>query len=225
LWQDLVESEPEDGQLINFLRGQVIETVKTSNQRLMAILEVNQVGYEIQVPSRLASQLLPGSDPVQLFTHLQLREDNTMLFGFASSAERDLFRQLIGVTGIGAQSAISLIDALGLEELIQAIVAGNTHLLSQAPGVGKKTAERIALELKSKLAQWREFNREAPPGGANYPKQEILQDVELTLSALGYSKSEIDRALAFLARGAKLQDSGDAEAWIRQAIAWLSAEG
>jgi Holliday junction DNA helicase RuvA len=210
--------------LINFLRGQVIETVKTPNQRVMVILEVNQVGYEIQIPSRLASQLPPSDDRVQLFTHLQIREDNTMLFGFASSAERDLFRQLISVTGIGAQLAIALIDALGLEELVQAIVMGNTRLLSQAPGVGKKTAERLALELKSKLAQWREFSREAIPEGTQLPQRDILEDVELTLAALGYTDSEINRALAVLSQDAALHSNGDAEAWIREAIAWLSVE-
>lgn len=190
----------------------------------MVILEVNQVGYEIQIPSRLASQLPPSDAIVQLFTHLQIREDNTMLFGFASSAERDLFRQLISVTGIGAQLAIALIDALGLEELVQAIVMGNTRLLSQAPGVGKKTAERLALELKSKLAQWREFSREAIPEGTQLPQQDILEDMELTLAALGYTDSEINRALAVLSQDAALHSNGDAEAWIRGAIAWLSVE-
>ena len=92
----------------------------------------------------------------QIFTHLNVREDQVTLFGFSSSAERDLFRQLVSVSGIGPQLALALLDTLGLQDLVQAIVAGNTRLLSRTPGVGNKTAERIALELKTKLAEWRQ---------------------------------------------------------------------
>ncbi|MFM7438460.1 MAG: Holliday junction branch migration protein RuvA, partial [Snowella sp.] len=138
--------------MINYLKGQVIGTINTPNNRIMLILEVNQIGYELQIPSRLARQLsVKSSEIVQIFTHLQVREDQQTLYGFTSAAERDLFRQLISVSGVGSQMAIALIDTLGLEDLVQAIVSCNVRSLARTPGVGQKTAERLSLELKAKL--------------------------------------------------------------------------
>jgi Holliday junction DNA helicase RuvA len=148
------------------------------------ILEVNQIGYEIQIPARFAKQLTLKAEIIQIFTHLQLREDSTTLFGFASPPERDLFRQFISVTGIGAQLAIALIDTLGSEELVSAIVTGNTRLLCQAPGVGKKTAERLSLELKTKLSQWYGISTISLPAGSALPSQAIVEDLEPRLQAL-----------------------------------------
>jgi Holliday junction DNA helicase RuvA len=158
---------------------------------------------------------------MQLFTHLQLREDQFTLFGFGSAAERDLFRQLISVSGVGPQLAMALLDTLGLADLVQAIVVGNTRLLAKTPGVGNKTADRIALELKTKLAEWREqAGMVAIPSAA--PIATIQEDVEMTLLALGYTNSEIGRALQAVGESTTLAKSADAEAWIREAIAWLS---
>jgi Holliday junction DNA helicase RuvA len=210
--------------MINFLKGQVVEVVTLPNQRVILILEVNQIGYEIQIPARFTKQLAPKAEIIQIFTHLQLREDSTTLFGFASPPERDLFRQFISVTGIGAQLAIALIDTLGSEELVSAIVTGNTRLLCQAPGVGKKTAERLALELKTKLSQWHGISTISLPTGSALPPQAIVEDLELTLAALGYSDQEITQALTTLSQDETLQASTDSEAWLRKAIAWLSTQ-
>jgi Holliday junction DNA helicase RuvA len=150
-----------------------------------------------------------------------VREDQVTLFGFGSLAERDLFRQLITVNGVGPQVAMALLDTLGLAELVQAIVVGNTRALSRTPGVGNKTAERIALELKTKLAEWRQEAGlvMAPVGG---PAIAIQEDVEMTLLALGYTSSEIAKALQAVGKSTTLSKNADAEEWIRQAIAWLS---
>lgn len=200
------------------------EVVTLPNQRVILILEVNQIGYEIQIPARFAKKLTAKAEIIQIFTHLQIREDNTTLFGFASPSERDLFRQFISVTGIGAQLAIALIDTLGIEELVQAIVTSNLRLLCQAPGVGKKTAERLALELKTKLSQWHGISTITLPAGSTLPPQAIVEDIELTLAALGYSDPEINQALATLSQDETLQASTDTEVWLRKAIAWLSTE-
>jgi Holliday junction DNA helicase RuvA len=159
---------------------------------------------------------------VQVFTHLQIREDQQVLYGFASAAERDLFRQLISVSGIGAQLAIALIDTLGLPNLVQAIVTGNIRALSKTPGVGNKTAERIALELKTKLAEWRQQVGVATPASSTGPSPAILEDVEMTLLALGYENSEIAQALDAISQDTLLAKNTNAEEWIRSAIAWLS---
>ena len=139
--------------MLNYLRGAVAQVQRRSGNRVTLVLEVNGLGYEIQVTRQLGDWALERQDSeVQVFTHLMIREEQPLLYGFPSSAERDLFRQLVAVSGIGAQLAISLLDTLGLSDLVQAIVTGNLKQLVRTPGVGSKTAERIALELRTKLA-------------------------------------------------------------------------
>lgn len=212
--------------MINYLVGQAIEWVTTPNKRVVLTLEVNNVGYEIQIPSRFARQLPPAGDRVKVYTHLQLREDGVSLFGFASLAEREVFRQAIAVSGVGAQMALAAIDALGLEEFVKAIVTGNTRALCQAPGIGKKTADRLALELKAKLAQGREIaTTDSTNGDRNWAgDSQIREDVEMTLLALGYTEDEIHDALKALSTNKIVAQSSDAEDWIRAAIAWLTVE-
>jgi holliday junction DNA helicase RuvA len=210
--------------MIAYLIGKIVDLVK-SNNRVVAIVEVNNIGYEVQIPSRLARQLESDrSESVKIFTHLQIREDRQILYGFATAAEKDLFLQLIGVSGIGTQSAIALLDTLGLSDLVQAIVTGNIRLLTKTPGVGQKTAERIALELKTKLAQWRQEAGVTLPKSSNGPTPEIVEDVEMTLLAIGYSNEEIQQALSVLSQDNQLLKNPNVEEWIRRAIAWLSAE-
>ncbi|MFM7437777.1 MAG: Holliday junction branch migration protein RuvA [Snowella sp.] len=207
--------------MINYLKGQCASVGKNFQNRMMLILEVNQTGYEIQIPSSFAHSLTPDTQEIiQIFTHFYVREDQQQLFGFATPAERDLFSQLISVSGIGTQLAIALLDTLGLEGLVQAIVMGNIEQLSKTPGVGKKTAERIALELKTKLAQWRAAS--GLPQTTNLPDSSIVNDVEMTLLALGYTQAEINRAIAALSQDTTLHKNPNVEDWIRQAITWLS---
>lgn len=209
--------------MISYLKGTVATITKSSGNRVNLILEVNQIGYELQIPRRLSQELQIGSaELVQVFTHLQIREDQQILYGFASAAERDLFRQLVSVSGIGAQLAIALIDTLGLANLVQAIVTGNIRALSKTPGVGNKTAERIALELKTKLAEWRQLSGVTTPASSTGPSPRILEDVEMTLLALGYENNEITQALDAISQDNLLVKNTNAEEWIRRAIAWLS---
>lgn len=206
--------------MLAYLKGTVVGVLKDRGSRTLLTLEVNQIGYSLQVPSRLVP-LLPEGETVQVFTHLQVRDDQMVLFGFATAAERDLFLQLVSVSSVGPQVALALLDTLGLQDLVQAIVVSNTRLLAKTPGVGSKTAERIALELKTKLAEWRQEAGllSAPAAG---PVPEIQEDVEITLLALGYTSSEVMQALQAVGQKTALAKSGDAEAWIRAAIAWLS---
>ena len=206
--------------MINYLKGKAVEVVRSTTNRVIVILEVNQIGYEVQIPSRLARQLATGESELQIFTHLQVREDQQILYGFASAAERDLFRQLISVSGIGTQLAIALIDTLGLTDLVQAIVTTNLRALGKTPGVGKKTAERISLELKTKLAQWRQVSGVTASASAT-PAAAVLEDVEMTLLALGYTNEEIEQAISTLSQDNQLLKNPNVEDWIKSAIAWL----
>jgi Holliday junction DNA helicase RuvA len=207
--------------MLSYLIGKVIHTQKTSSNRVHLLLEVNHMGYELQITARHLQQLPAYGDTSQVFTHVNLREDQMTLFGFPNAAERDLFRQLISVSGVGPQLGMALLDTLDLQELVQAIVGGNTRLLARTPGVGSKTAERIALELKSKLAEWRQQTGLSLQPSAG-PIIAIREDVEMTLLALGYTDQEITQALNAVGQGSTLSKTADAEEWIRQAIAWLS---
>ena len=207
--------------MLSYLKGTVAAIQTTSNHRVTLVLEVNQIGYELQIPPRLVQQLPGVGESTQVFTHLQVKEDQMVLYGFGSAAERDLFRRLISVSGIGAALAIALLDTLSLPELVQAIVTGNTRALAKTPGVGTKTAERIALELKTKLAEWRNFNQlDSLKSGK--PAPAVLEDVEMTLLALGYSSGEVAQAIQVVSQDAVVAKSTNAEDWIRSAIAWLS---
>ncbi|MBW4653543.1 MAG: Holliday junction branch migration protein RuvA [Kaiparowitsia implicata GSE-PSE-MK54-09C] len=207
--------------MLSYLKGTLVAIQKPTATRIMAILDVNGMGYEIQVVPRLV-QAAPGlGESVQIFTHQQVRDDQIVLFGFTSMAERDLFRQLLGVSGVGPQVAIALLDTLGLQELVQAIVSSNTRLLSRTPGVGTKTAERIAVELKAKLAEWRTTaGLTTIPDAA--PVSVVQEEVEMMLGALGYSPSEILQALRAVGQEQAIAKTADPEVWIREAIAWLS---
>jgi Holliday junction DNA helicase RuvA len=206
--------------MIGYLKGTIANIQKHGN-RVVLTLDVNQVGYDVQIVPRLLMQLPAMGELVQIFTHLQLREDQMTLFGFGTVAERDLFRQLVSVSGVGPQLAVALLDTLGLQDLVQAIVAGNTRALAKTPGVGSKTAERIALELRSKLAEWRQQAGVIPVPAAG-PALSIQEDVEMTLLALGYTNSEIAQALEAVGQSTALSKREDPEEWIREAIVWLS---
>ena len=213
--------------MISYLKGKKVDITKTTQNRLFLILEVNDIGYEMQVSSRFARQLDEAADDlIQIFTHLQIQEDKQILYGFSTVAERDLFRQLTAVSGIGMQLAIALLDTLGISELIGAIVTSNITTLTKTPGVGKKTAERIALELKTKLAQWHKISgiEVKQPDAVFSPKPEIKEDLEMTLLALGYSNEEIEQVLTALGRDEQLLKNNNSEEWIRSAISWLSGE-
>jgi Holliday junction DNA helicase RuvA len=206
--------------MIGYLKGTVASIQKSSGNRVILVLEVNSCGYEIQIPARLAAGLTTG-EQVQVFTHLQVREEQPSLYGFGSVAERDMFRHLISVSGIGAALAIALLDTLELPELVRAIVTGNTQLLIQTPGVGGKTAERISLELKSKLAGWSHGGLAA---ATPVPlATEALEEVQMALLAVGYSPQEIAQALAAVSQNALVAKNASPEDWIRQAIAYLSS--
>jgi Holliday junction DNA helicase RuvA len=206
--------------MIGYLKG-TVAGIQKGNNRVILLLEVSQTGYEIQILPRLAGQLPGQGEMAQVFTHIQIRDDQWILYGFGQLAERDLFRQLISVSGIGAQLGMALLDMFELSELVQAIVTGNTKSLTRAPGVGTKTAERIALELKTKLAEWRQQAGLITAPSA-LPVGSVQEDVEMTLLALGYTNREISQALQAVGQNTALAKNKDAEAWIREAISWLS---
>jgi Holliday junction DNA helicase RuvA len=156
-----------------------------------AVVDVNGIGFQVYMPTSTLSSLGSPGEEVYLHTHLQLREDGATLYGFASAEELRFFQILIGVSGLGPKLALAMLSAMSLEKLTMAIATGSTDLLKAIPGVGKKVAERLILELKDKVAK----------GWVVTPAVELAEEnteVLAALTALGYSVSEASRAVATL---------------------------
>ena len=158
------------------------------------IVNVGGLGFRVHVSSSTSSKLGAVKGKVFLYTHLHVREDNISLYGFASSDELALFKNLISVSGIGPKLALSVLSALNPEQLAMAITSGDIGILSQVPGIGKKTASRLVVELRGKLEkEWKEVAVPLAPESA---------DVIAALTGLGYSVTEATRAVS------RIPDSG-----------------
>ena len=164
------------------------------------LLEVSGVAYEVDVPMSTFYNLPPVGEPVILFTHLVVREDAHLLFGFASENERRAFRQLIKISGIGARTALSVLSGLSVAELAQAVSLQEPGRLTRIPGIGKKTAERLMLELKDKLGA-----DVTTAVGVHRPAP-VTADVLNALVSLGYSDKEATHAVKELPEGIAVAD-------------------
>ncbi len=161
------------------------------------IISVGGIGFQVYVPTSTLSTLGTVGEEVQLYTRLHLREDNVSLYGFTSVDELGFFQTLIGVSGLGPKMALAMLSVMSVEKLAMAIVTGSVELLTMVPGVGKKMAERLILELKEKIGT----------GWMTTPAAELAQgdtDVLAALASLGYSVSEASRAVANLPSSSKL---------------------
>jgi Holliday junction DNA helicase RuvA len=176
------------------------------------LIDVHGVGYEVDAPMSTIYNLPEAGAPVVLLTHLAVREDGHFLYGFLSESERSAFRQLIRISGIGARTALSILSGLSVDELAGAIARQESGRLVKIPGIGKKTAERLLLELKDKLPT-------LSGGGSGVPtnvRQDAAADVVSALLALGYNDREATAAIRDLPPGT------DVSAGIRHALKRLS---
>ncbi|MBI2515558.1 MAG: Holliday junction branch migration protein RuvA [Opitutae bacterium] len=184
---------------------------------LAAIIETGGLAYEVHVPVTTAERLPQPGQQARLHTFVVYREDAQTLYGFATEEERDFFRMLIEkVTGVGPKMALSVLSKLSLPVLKGAIVAGDVGLLAKCPGIGKKTAERLVMELRDKMG-----GVTAPTAGADVspaaaPADNKINDAVLALIALGYKAADADKAVrqALVALGAK----ATTEALIKKAL-------
>lgn len=180
--------------MIGFLRGVLFE--KGSGY---IIVDVGGVGYEVSAPANSDAYLSSEGEEVMIYTTMIVREDDVSLYGFSRKGELDAFRKLITVNGVGARAGISILSAFTLEQLRQAIVFEDVKSLTKANGIGKKTAERIVLELKDKFdagepssAADGTAERQAPTADVSSGREEAVA----ALVALGYSRGEATSALA-----------------------------
>jgi Holliday junction DNA helicase RuvA len=174
------------------------------------LVDVGGVGYEIDVPMSTFYHLPATGARVTLHTHLIVREDAHLLYGFASDDERQLFRQLLKISGVGAKMALALLSGMSATELAQAVAAQDAGRLTKVPGVGKKTAERLLLELRDKLPAF------APAVHGAAVAAVSSNDVLNALLALGYNDREAAAAIKQLAPDLSVSDA------IRQALRFLS---
>jgi Holliday junction DNA helicase RuvA len=172
------------------------------------------VGYELVLPLGVLERLPATGEPVTLLTELVVREDSSVLYGFLSEVERRFFRRLLGVAGVGPRLAVALLSALGVERAAKAVQERNIGLLASVSGIGKKTAERLALELADKVDEF----VDAAPAGVAGPAEAALQALE----RLGYPTLEADRALRAVLAGDGARGVPDVEALVRQALQLLT---
>lgn len=197
--------------MIGMLRGKVWEI---QSERL--VLDVHGTGYLLTVPYGLLSRVYPEQELV-VYTHLVVREDDLSLYGFSSFEEKQLFLEMLSVSGIGPKAAIALLSTFGAVQIQSAIVSENLNLLTKVPGIGKKTAQRLILELKEKFKGHSSLPAEGSPfvEPSSHTQSEALQ----TLLALGFGLDEAKKAL-----GQVPTDSGEltTEEQIKKALRLLA---
>ena len=190
--------------MIARLNGTLIE--KSPPQ---VIVDCNGVGYEVEVPMSTFYNLPEIGNKIQLLIHFVVREDAQLLYGFGSEQEKSTFKQLLKVNGIGAKSAISILSGVSIDDLVEAVNRQEVGMLTRIPGIGKKTAERLLLELKDKFAVTGSVTTTSLPKSASY-------DVFNALIALGYNEREAGTAVKLLPKEVTVADG------IKQALKSLS---
>lgn len=195
--------------------GQVVGTI-IEKQAPQLVVNVNGLGYEIDAPMSTFYQLPDVGQEVKLFTHFVVREDAQHLYGFYTRDERTLFRTLLKVNGVGPRMALTILSSAAPEEFVRWVLDNDTASLVRLPGIGKKTAERLVIEMRDKLSDW---YKAAPPEGASLvvtdksKRHQSLQDAIAALISLGYKQQEANRTVS------KIDDGhANSEELIRRAL-------
>ena len=164
------------------------------------LIDCHGVGYEVDVPMSTFYNLPAAGEKVSLLTHFVVREDAQILYGFGNAAEREAFRQLIKISGVGPRTALSVLSGMSVADLAQAVSAQDSGRIIKVPGIGKKTAERLLLELKGKLGA----DLNLP--GAGPAQSDVQSDIQQALMALGYSDKDAAAALKALPKDVGVSD-------------------
>ena len=195
--------------MIARLRGSLLELREST-----AVIDVGGVGYEAEVTTGAAAALSAAPEQVELFTHLVSREDAQLLYGFANAAERDLFRSLIKVSGVGPKLAIALLSGVSPDEFANAVANGNVAAITRVPGIGKKTAGRLVMELRDRVDA---LSVSAVVPGGN----QAVREAVLALAALGYRERDAAQVVGTVAE----ESGADAavEDLVREALKRIAA--
>ena len=181
--------------MIAYLAGKLLE--KQANS---VIVDVGGIGYEVTIPLSTFYEIGEVGDPIELRIYTHVREDALQLFGFKTERDKQLYLKLISVQGIGAKSGITMLSGMSADEIIVAIRTDNLARLTSIPGVGKKTAERMVIELRDKLNELSSTATQqqlstAASGGANVPADAVFEDALSALTNLGYQRNAAGKAL------------------------------
>jgi Holliday junction DNA helicase RuvA len=198
--------------MIGRIRGTLVH-----KQPPLILVEVGGVGYELQVPMTTLFQLPELGAEVSLVTHFVVREDAQLLYGFIEEADRSLFRQLIKITGVGPKLALTILSGMDAQSFARCVQRDDLSSLVALPGVGRKTAERLLVEMRDKLADWLvrlDVVHGGEGGKSSAPRLDIVADAESALVTLGYKPQEAARMVA------AINDDGvkDSEELIRRAL-------
>ncbi|MCY4149624.1 MAG: Holliday junction branch migration protein RuvA [Gammaproteobacteria bacterium] len=195
--------------MIGYLHGRLIYKVPPN-----LLVDVNGVGYELEAPMSTIYNLPDEGETVSLFVHMVVREDAQLLFGFSELSQRELFRILLKINGIGPKVGLAILSTLSIGELLGCIRNRNHALLTRVPGIGKKTAERMILEMKDLLKSMQVDDSSELPDDEN---ANDYRDAVSALIALGFRASEAETAVAAVRETSETRDD-----LIRNALAWLS---
>jgi Holliday junction DNA helicase RuvA len=158
----------------------------------LMVIDIAGVGYEVEAPLTVFDDLPETGQPVVILTHLSIKDDSHTLYGFSNETQRTLFRQLLKISGIGAKLALTILSGVSADELARYVIDNDVASLTRLPGIGKKTAERIIIELRDKLDAIPAAGGSAPGGGAVIAG-DASSEASYALSALGYKPQEISR--------------------------------
>lgn len=203
--------------VISYIRGMLAEKAGD-----MIVVEAGQVGFGIRVPMTVLESLPPLGEEVRIYTHMQVKEDDMSLYGFLNRQDLEMFRQLIGVNGIGPKGALAILSALRPDDLRLAILTGDARAISRAPGIGAKTAQRIILDLKDKVSAEEmiaSMEAEKGTGAVAAPLAgEASREAVEALVALGYSNLEASKAV----KSVQTTEDMDAEAVLKASLKYLA---
>lgn len=200
--------------MYSYIKGELVEIAED-----LIVVEANNIGYNIHVPGQVLSYLPERGSEVKIYIYLYIREDAMMLYGFLTRDDLNVFKLLLGVSGIGPKGALAILSVMTTDDLRFAVLGDDEKTIAKAPGIGAKTAKRLILELKDKLKledafeSALEHNGESvsvPGQGTNAVKNEAVQ----ALTALGYSSSEALKAL----QNVEITDGMDVETVLKQAL-------
>ena len=200
--------------MISYVKGILAETEPDN-----VVIETGGIGYNIRITDRVLSSLPPVGRETKLYTHFHVREDAMQLYGFLSREDLNMFRMLLNVNGVGPKAALSLINEMSANDLAFAILADDVTAISKAPGLGKKTAQKIVLELKDKMDLNEAFQARsrAAVSAVTAADSDMTEAIE-ALVALGYSSTEAVRAV----RGIEGAESMASETLLKEALKLLA---
>lgn len=175
--------------MISFLRGKVAGTGAEH-----VVIDIGGVGYKVYVPTSILGFLADGNDDITVYTYMHVREDALQLFGFLNEGDREVFEMLLQVSGIGPKVGLAILSAMPAAAFIRGVIQEQVHVLTQCPGVGKKVAQRVIIELKDKLEKVK-IGGDPEISGLDVKTSDAAGDALQALIALGYNPSEAKKAL------------------------------